>query len=67
VLTRRAQKNNDPHHQEPPQLGGGLNSNPEWNAYHAKGPYQPSAETLENIGEPASREELKARSAELNK
>jgi hypothetical protein len=63
------QKTNDPAdlRQEPPQLGGGLNSNPEWAAFSAKGPYQPAAEVMQNVPAPATRDELKARSAELNK
>jgi len=52
---------------EPPQLGGGLNSNPEYEAHKAKGPFIPNQEQLSSLEAPKSREELKKRSAELNK
>ncbi|EPT04781.1 hypothetical protein FOMPIDRAFT_1112644 [Fomitopsis schrenkii] len=59
-------KSNNPRDLEPPQLGAGLNSNPEQQAFHARGPYKPSQQVLQGVEEPKSREELKARSAELN-
>jgi hypothetical protein len=46
------QKTNDPRDLEPPQLGGGLNSNPEMQALNTPGPYIPSQEVTKNIGEP---------------
>ncbi|EPQ51218.1 hypothetical protein GLOTRDRAFT_49138 [Gloeophyllum trabeum ATCC 11539] len=57
---------NDPRDLEPPQLGGGLNSKPEYQAFHARDPHVPSKEIRDNMPQPASREELKARSAQLN-
>jgi len=60
-------KTNDPKDLEPPQPGGGLNSIPEQQAFHARDPYVPSAELLKGVEKPLSREELKARSAQLNK
>ncbi|KAI0782771.1 hypothetical protein C8Q75DRAFT_727273 [Abortiporus biennis] len=58
---------NDPKDLEPPQPGGGLNSNPEIGAFHARDPYVPSKEILDNLPPAESNEALKARSAELNK
>ena len=49
------QKTNDPRDLEPPQLGGGLNSNPEAQAHHAKDPYIPSQEIANNIEQPKVR------------
>ncbi|OBZ77468.1 hypothetical protein A0H81_01896 [Grifola frondosa] len=60
-------KTNDPRDLEPPQPGGGLNSIPEIQAHHARDPYIPSADVMKNIEPPKSREELRARAAELNK
>ncbi|PCH38973.1 hypothetical protein WOLCODRAFT_128879 [Wolfiporia cocos MD-104 SS10] len=60
-------KTNDPKDLEPPQLGGGLNSNPELQAFHARDPYVPSEDLLKNVEQPLSREELRARAAQLNK
>ncbi|CCM02423.1 uncharacterized protein FIBRA_04521 [Fibroporia radiculosa] len=60
-------KTNDPRDLEGPQLGGGLNSNPEFQAFHAHEPYVPSKDLLEGVGQPLSREELNARATELNK
>ncbi|OSX62077.1 hypothetical protein POSPLADRAFT_1046528 [Postia placenta MAD-698-R-SB12] len=60
-------KSNDPKDLEPPQPGGGLNSNPEQQAFHARDPYVPSADLLKNVEQPLSREELRARTAQLNK
>ncbi|TFK50455.1 hypothetical protein OE88DRAFT_1660868 [Heliocybe sulcata] len=59
-------KSNNPGDLEPPQPGGGLNSNPELGAFHARDPHVPSQEIRNNLPEPASRDELKARSAQLN-
>ncbi|KZT02869.1 uncharacterized protein LAESUDRAFT_660955 [Laetiporus sulphureus 93-53] len=58
-------KSNDPKDLEPPQLGAGLNSNPEMQAFHARDPYVPSSELMKGVEEPLSREELHARSAQL--
>ncbi|KAH8103406.1 hypothetical protein BXZ70DRAFT_728138 [Cristinia sonorae] len=61
-------RSEDPRDLEPPQLGGGLNSNPEYNAFHAKGPYVPTQEVLNNVQGPAAgRDELSARQADLNR
>jgi len=60
-------KSNDPADLERPQGGTGLSSNPAIQAHHAKGPYIPSSELTNNLEQPASREELRARAAELNK
>ncbi|KIP04078.1 hypothetical protein PHLGIDRAFT_93951 [Phlebiopsis gigantea 11061_1 CR5-6] len=60
-------KTNDPRDLEPPQLGGGLNSNPEVQAFHTPGPYIPSSDLMNNVEPPKSRQELEARSQELNK
>ncbi|EKM53268.1 uncharacterized protein PHACADRAFT_259497 [Phanerochaete carnosa HHB-10118-sp] len=60
-------KTNNPGDLEPPQLGGGLNTNPELQAFHTPGPYIPNPTLLQNAGEPKTRDELHARSAELNK
>jgi len=51
---------------EPPQTGGGLNVNPEWEAHKVPGPLIPSAEQEQALGAPKTREELHARAAELN-
>ncbi|KAH9828767.1 uncharacterized protein C8Q71DRAFT_863706 [Rhodofomes roseus] len=59
-------RTNDPRDLEPPQLGAGLNSNPEQQAFHARGPYKPSQQVLQGVEQPRSREELKAQSAQLN-
>ncbi|KAI0683276.1 hypothetical protein BC835DRAFT_1296446 [Cytidiella melzeri] len=58
---------NNPRDLEPPQPGGGLNSNPEMQAFHTPGPYVPSPSLMQNVEKPKTREELKARSAELNR
>ncbi|EIN04648.1 hypothetical protein PUNSTDRAFT_76036 [Punctularia strigosozonata HHB-11173 SS5] len=60
-------KTNDPRDVEGPQLGGGLNSNPEVGAFHARDPHVPSQQIANNLEKPLSREELRARAAELNK
>ncbi|GBE84397.1 hypothetical protein SCP_0603760 [Sparassis crispa] len=57
---------NDPRDLEGPQLGGGLNSNPEIGAFHAREPYVPSPALMQNVEQPKTREELRARAAELN-
>ncbi|KZT25881.1 hypothetical protein NEOLEDRAFT_1132881 [Neolentinus lepideus HHB14362 ss-1] len=59
-------KTNDPRDLEPPQPGGGLNSKPEYGALHARDPYVPSEEIKNSLPQPASRDELRARSAQLN-
>jgi len=59
-------RTNDPRDLEPPQLGAGLNSNPEQQAFHARGPYKPSQQVMQGVEQPRSREELKARAAQLN-
>lgn len=46
------QKTNDPRDLEPPQLGGGLNSNPEMQAFHTPGPYIPSQDLMNNVEQP---------------
>ncbi|KII85394.1 hypothetical protein PLICRDRAFT_31633 [Plicaturopsis crispa FD-325 SS-3] len=60
-------KTNNPADLEPPQPGGGLNSNPELQAHHARDPHVPSSEVAASLEQPASRDELHARAAELNK
>ncbi|KAI0087149.1 hypothetical protein BDY19DRAFT_995227 [Irpex rosettiformis] len=60
-------KTNDPRDLEPPQLGGGLNSNPKQQAFNTPGPYIPKQDLLQGVEQPLSRDELKAKSAELNK
>ncbi|KAI0266384.1 hypothetical protein BC834DRAFT_874326 [Gloeopeniophorella convolvens] len=61
-------KTNDPADlTEGPQLGGGLNSNPEAGAFHARGPYVPPRDLTDGLEQPQSREELRARSADLNR
>ncbi|RPD65533.1 hypothetical protein L226DRAFT_609610 [Lentinus tigrinus ALCF2SS1-7] len=59
-------KTNDPRDLEPPQPGGGLNSKPEFQAFHARDPYVPSPQIANNLPPPKSREELRARAQELN-
>ncbi|KAI0682228.1 hypothetical protein C8Q76DRAFT_763560 [Earliella scabrosa] len=59
-------KTNDPRDLEPPQLGGGLNSNPEQGAFHAREPHVPSPQIANNLPPPQSREQLRARAAGLN-
>ncbi|KAI0916158.1 hypothetical protein AcW1_009993 [Taiwanofungus camphoratus] len=60
-------KSNDPKDLEGPQLGAGLNSKPELQAFHARDPYVPNPELMKSVEKPLSREELKARAAQLNK
>jgi len=60
-------KTNNPADVEGPQPGGGLTSNPEMQAHHARGPYVPSKDIKDNLEQPMNREELRARAAELNK
>ncbi|KAJ7489345.1 hypothetical protein FB451DRAFT_687353 [Mycena latifolia] len=59
-------KTNDPADLQPPQTGG-LASNPNEQAFHARDPHVPSAQVMAGLEKPLSREELKARAAELNK
>ena len=47
------QKSNDPKDLEPPQLGAGLTSKPELEAFKARGPHVPNREALINAGPPA--------------
>jgi hypothetical protein len=80
------QKSNDPRDVDAPQPGGGgLASNPQWQALNTPGPFQPPAGVMQDlptqvrapdhVGEwmwtlrclPQSRDELRARAAELNK
>ncbi|KZV65133.1 hypothetical protein PENSPDRAFT_656018 [Peniophora sp. CONT] len=61
-------KTNDPADLQGDQPGGGLNSQHEpASAFHARGPYQPPSHITDNLEQPASRDELRARQAELNK
>ena len=46
------QKTNDPADLEPPQPGGGLNSKPEYQAFHARGPHVPSPQVANNLPPP---------------
>ncbi|EJD41900.1 hypothetical protein AURDEDRAFT_68301 [Auricularia subglabra TFB-10046 SS5] len=54
-----------------PESGGGLNQGmqqyPAVAPYAAKGPFIPSPEISKNLDKPATREELHARTAELNR
>ncbi|KAI0826584.1 hypothetical protein BC628DRAFT_1373293 [Trametes gibbosa] len=59
-------KTNDPRDLQP-SLGGGLNTNPELGAFHARDPYVPSQQIVDNLPPAQSREELRARAQELNK
>ncbi|KAH9849328.1 hypothetical protein C2E23DRAFT_888282 [Lenzites betulinus] len=59
-------KTNDPRDLQP-VLGGGLNTNPELGAFHARDPHVPSQEILQKLPPPQSREQLRARAEELNK
>ncbi|CAL1710885.1 unnamed protein product [Somion occarium] len=47
--------------------GGGFQKDPNIEAFHAHGPYVPDQNVASNLEQPASSEELRARSAELNK
>ncbi|KAH7920836.1 hypothetical protein BV22DRAFT_988593, partial [Leucogyrophana mollusca] len=60
-------KSNNPAEVEGPQLGAGLNSNPEMQAHHARDPHVPSREILNSLEQPKSREELQKRAEELNR
>ncbi|PVF96655.1 hypothetical protein CPB86DRAFT_496991 [Serendipita vermifera] len=51
---------------EPPQVGGGLNSNPEKEILRGPGPVIPDAATASALEPPKTREELRARAEELN-
>jgi hypothetical protein len=46
------QKSNNPAEVEGPQVGGGLNSNPEMQAHHARGPHVPSQEIKNSLEQP---------------
>jgi hypothetical protein len=46
------QKTNNPADVEGPQPGGGLTSNPEMQAHHARGPYVPSKDIKDNLEQP---------------
>ncbi|KAJ7100679.1 hypothetical protein B0H15DRAFT_943979 [Mycena belliarum] len=59
-------KSNDPADLQPPQTGG-LASNPNDQAFHARDPHVPSAQVMAGLEQPKTREELQARAAELNK
>ncbi|KAJ7182728.1 hypothetical protein C8R43DRAFT_967903 [Mycena crocata] len=59
-------KTNDPADLNPPQTGG-LASNPNEQAFHARDPHVPSQQVMAGLEKPLSREELQARAAELNK
>jgi hypothetical protein len=45
-------KSNDPRDVEGPQIGGGLNSNPEYQAHHARDPHVPSQDIANNLEQP---------------
>ncbi|KAH7915569.1 hypothetical protein BJ138DRAFT_997734 [Hygrophoropsis aurantiaca] len=60
-------KSNNPGEVEEPQVGAGLNSNPELQAHHARGPHVPSPEILNRLEQPKTHEELEKRTAELNR
>jgi len=47
--------------------GTGLNSKPEFHAYHARDPHVPSQEIINSLEAPKSRDELRKRAEELNK
>ncbi|KAG8934978.1 hypothetical protein FRC03_008729 [Tulasnella sp. 419] len=51
----------------PPQAGSGLQNVDNMAAHHARGPYVPHQDMLNKLDAPLSREELKKRSAQLNK
>ncbi|KAI9063608.1 hypothetical protein FKP32DRAFT_1592294 [Trametes sanguinea] len=55
-------KTNDPN-----DLQGGNFSDPKAGAFHARDPYVPAPEIKNNMPPAQSREELRARAAELNK
>ncbi|KAJ7233866.1 hypothetical protein B0H12DRAFT_965550, partial [Mycena haematopus] len=59
-------KTNDPADLMPEQTGG-LASNPNEQAFHARDPHVPSQQILAGLEKPATHEELQARQAELNK
>ncbi|KAI0777711.1 hypothetical protein BD413DRAFT_468079 [Trametes elegans] len=59
-------KSNDPRDLQP-SLGGGLNTKPEVGAFHARDPYVPPKNITDNLPPAQSRDELRARAAELNK
>ncbi|RDB26621.1 hypothetical protein Hypma_005544 [Hypsizygus marmoreus] len=59
-------KTNDPADLQPKQPGGGLATSDSMAAHHARDPYIPSPEIVNKLEEPLSREQLRARAAELN-
>ncbi|KAJ7678131.1 hypothetical protein DFH06DRAFT_1167949 [Mycena polygramma] len=59
-------KTNDPADLQQEQTGG-LASNPNAGAFHARDPHVPSQQVMAGLEKPASKEELEARQAELNK
>ncbi|KIJ62264.1 hypothetical protein HYDPIDRAFT_49390, partial [Hydnomerulius pinastri MD-312] len=67
ILPHPAKSNNPGDLADPPQPGAGLNSKPEFQAYHARDPHVPSQEILNNLEAPMSREDLKKRAEELNR
>ncbi|THU85125.1 hypothetical protein K435DRAFT_970834 [Dendrothele bispora CBS 962.96] len=60
-------KSNDPADLQPSGPGSGLRNNDAMAAHHAHGPQIPSTQTAAGLEQPLSREELRARQAELNK
>ncbi|PIL27545.1 hypothetical protein GSI_10696 [Ganoderma sinense ZZ0214-1] len=60
-------KTNDPRDLQPSQPGSGLSNNAQFGAFHARGPYVPPQNILNNLPEPEGRESLQARQEELNK
>ncbi|KAG1725881.1 uncharacterized protein EDB91DRAFT_1086957 [Suillus paluster] len=61
-------KSNDPSNLAGgPRRDAGLNSKPEFQAYHARDPYVPRGEIINSLEAPLSREELHRRTEELNK
>ncbi|KAJ7267397.1 hypothetical protein C8J57DRAFT_1327618 [Mycena rebaudengoi] len=59
-------KSNDPADLMP-EATGGLGSDPIGKAFHARDPHLPTAQVMAGLEKPATREELQARQAELNK
>ncbi|EMD36289.1 hypothetical protein CERSUDRAFT_115234 [Gelatoporia subvermispora B] len=60
-------KTNDPRDSQGGPQYGGLNADPDVQAFHARGPYVPNQELLNKVDKPLGRDELNARAAELNK
>ncbi|KIM54919.1 hypothetical protein SCLCIDRAFT_30728 [Scleroderma citrinum Foug A] len=59
-------KTNNPADLDPTQWSG-LADNPAVRAHHARDPYVPAQELVNNLGAPLSREELRRRTEELNR